>query len=253
MRNAAWICVLAVMFALACSDDPVSNHTNTDQSAPALADQEADEAALWLSGEMTSPPALYQAIHDDLAAIRADYAVSVPNVSVKFRPKWVSSMVIVGVDEDLHQKILAHEPTALDAMNRTMGATAMEWVVPNHAQDFPFVSIRFEGRKHPRRLADIYRTVKGVTSASPNGYVGDGSSVYPWRVSGGMSYLFRKGFDDCPAGCLYSIFGYFRRANGRTEYMGSYDTRFDPEPAWWTEAETAYNVHRYGPDPLPAN
>ena len=62
-----------------------------------------------------------------------------------------------------------------------------------------------------------------------------------------------SGFDDCPAGCLYSIFSYFRRVNGRTEYMGSFDTRFDKVPAWWTEAQTAYNVHTYGPDPVPAN
>jgi len=252
MRNAAWICVLAVMFAVACSDDPVSNHTNTDQTTPALADQEADEAALWLSGEMTSPPALYGTIQSDLAAIRADYAVSVPNVSIKFRPRWMSSMLIVGVDDDLRKKILAHEPNALQEMNRTMGATEMEWTIRDRP-DFPFVSIRFEGRKHPRRLADVYRTVEGVTSAGPNGVVGDGSSVYPWRVPGGMSFLFRAGFGDCPAGCIYSIFCYFRRANGRTEYLGSYDTRFDPEPAWWTEAKTAYEVHTSGPDPLPAN
>ncbi|HXS09328.1 MAG TPA: hypothetical protein VN852_05030, partial [Candidatus Krumholzibacteria bacterium] len=92
MRNAAWIYVLAVMFAVACDDDPVSNHTNNIQHAPALVDQEADEASLWLSGEITSPLALYGTIQSDLAAIRADYAVSVPNVSTKFRPRWVSSM-----------------------------------------------------------------------------------------------------------------------------------------------------------------
>jgi len=251
MRNAAWICVLAVMFAVACDDDPVSNKNSTGQLTP-VDQEEADEAALWLSGEMTSPPALYRTIQSDLAAIRADYAASVPNVSVKFSPKWESSMLLVGVDEDLNQKLLAHEPNALEAMNRTMSATEMERSFIFHPE-FPFVSIRFEGRKHPQRLAEVYRTVEGVTAAGPNGFAGDGSSVYPWPVSGGMSYLFRSGFGDCPAGCMYSIFSYFRRANGRTEYMGSYDTRFDPEPAWWTEAKTAFEVYRYGPDPLPAN
>jgi hypothetical protein len=240
------------MFAVACSDDPVSNHSNNVQHAPTLVDQEADEAALWLSGEMTSPPALYSTIQSDLAAIRADYAASVPNVSIKFRPKWESSKLIVGVDEDLNQKLLAHEPNALEAMNRTMSATEMERSFIFHPE-FPFVSIHFEGRKHPWRLAEVYRSVEGVTSASPDRYVGDGPSVYPWPVSGGMSYLFRNGFGDCLAGCMYSDFYYFRRANGRTEYVGSYKLGVDPEPVWWTEAKTAYDVYDSGPDPVPAN
>lgn len=198
---------------------------------------------------MTSPPALYNTIQSDLTAIRADYAVSVPNVSIKFRPWWVSSMLLIRVDEDLHQKILAHKRNALEAMNRTMGSTGMEPLYIFHPE-LPFFSIRFEGRKHPLRLAEVYRTVEGVTAAGANYYAGDGPSVYPWRVSGGMSYLFRNGFGDCLAGCMYSDFYYFRRANGRTEYVGSYKLGLDPEPAWWPEAKTAYEA---GPDPLPAN
>lgn len=49
MQNAAWICILAVMFAVACDGDPVSNQNNTDQFTPVVEDKEVDEAALWLS------------------------------------------------------------------------------------------------------------------------------------------------------------------------------------------------------------
>jgi len=253
MRTAVRILSLLACFALACDDDPVADRPADSQPDVVAEDREADEAALWLSRELTSPPELYQTIHNDLVVIRGAYAGSVPKVSVKFRPLWVPSMIILSVDDDLKQQLLAGQPTSLDYLNGVMQAIEVD-TSKLEMPGLGFLVISFAGRKHSQRLAELYRTVPGVTAADPNGWYGDGPQLYPWRSpEGGMSYLFRDAFGDCPAGCIYSIFYYFRRVNGQTEYVGSYDRRVDAEPSWWAEAKIAYTTHRQGLEPPPAD
>lgn len=252
MRTAVWILALLACFAVACDDDPVSNQPTTTRREVIASDQEVGEAALWLSGELTSPPELYDTIHDDVIAIRAEYGASVPKLSIGFRTPWVPSMVIVAVTEEVKQQILGGDTAALDFINQQMNAIEMD----TSKLDRPglgWILIRFDGRKHPRRLAEAYGAVDGVTWAQPNVYFGDWSQWYPWRIPGGMSYLFRDAWGDCPAGCMYSNFYYFKRVNGQTEYVGRYERYVDAEPAWWAEAKTAYETHRQGLDPPPLN
>lgn len=252
MRTALRILSLLACFALACDDDPVADHPPGSQPDVVAEDREADEAALWLSRELTSPAELYQTIHNDLLVIRGAYAESVPKVSVKFRSLWVPSMIILSVDDGLKQKILDGEPTSLDYLNGAMQAIEVD-TSRLETPGLGWLTIRFAGRKHSQRLAEMYTTVPGVIWADPNHWAGDGPQVYPWRIPDGISYLFRDAFGDCPAGCIYSIFYYFRRVNGHTEFVGRYEQYVDAEPAWWAEAKIAYTTHRQGLEPPPAD
>lgn len=251
MRTAVWVLPVLLSLAVACSDDSVSTKappTDTGHSDALALNREADEAALWLSGELTSPTALYSTIVSDLAAIRAQYSASVPAVSIQFVAWWLPSKLIVYVNDDLRQKILTHQPSPLDDMNSAMGAIEVDsrsLGVPGHHD----VTILFVGRKHPQRLGDQYMTVPGVTGAYEDSWLGDSPNTYPWYIPGGMSYLVRDARGDCPAGCEDNIFHYFKRVNGQAQYVGSYHLGVDAEPAWWAEAKVPFFVFLQGQDP----
>ena len=81
----------------------------------------------------------------------------------------------------------------------------------------------------------------GVRSAEPNGWSGDNNNVYPWRLDGGgLSYLWREGWGDCPAGCINNRFWYFRVNDGLIDFVGTFQLHADPEPHWWEEAKRAW-------------
>src|SRR5262245_3660529 len=107
---------IALLFALtlSCSDDPVIQHETPAQSLQQSnaheLDREAEEMALWLSGELTAPTPLYEAILTDLTAIRSEYPSNIPyeyDGPVRFRPWWISSRVGLLVTTELKNKVVA--------------------------------------------------------------------------------------------------------------------------------------------------
>lgn len=243
--------VLIVLAALACSScgnsDRASNPPapaayNADSLYTPRADREAEEAALWLSGEHFAPADLYQTIHDDLAAIRTGYLDSIPSLAVTFTPWWITSQVAVKFTDDARDRFLAREPNDVDSLNVVFHATHLDTFRLKGTSYWTLID--FAGRQHPERLGEAYEAQDDVVWGEPNGWIGDWSNVYPWRKGDGMTYLFRHGSGDCPAGCIDNIFWYFRRANGVTEYVGTFDWWADPEPDWWDEAKVAYYTFR---------
>ncbi|HET6462564.1 MAG TPA: hypothetical protein VFH33_02090, partial [Candidatus Krumholzibacteria bacterium] len=199
---------LLLALTLSCADDPVGQRSTPHasyQSNILELDREAEEAALWLSGELTAPMPLYETIRDDLAAIRSEYASIVPyeyaGVPVQFKAWWIPSRLGVYVTTELKNKVVAHLPNPLDSLNAVYHATSLSpWHPPFNSLGWGTV-INFAGMQHPQRLAEIYKTIPGVTLAYPDGWIGDYSNVYPRPIFGGMTYLFRHGLGDCPAGC----------------------------------------------------
>ena len=246
-----------LLAVFSCSEDPV-----VEREAPQAVqrpdvlglDREAEEAALWLSNELTAPLELYETIHSDLAAIRAEYGAVIPNDyeyggPLQFTPWWLPSELIVYVTTELRDKVLAHAPNPLDSLNAGYHAVSMDPFKPIITAYGWRTHIYFAGRQHPKRLAEIYRALPGVNLAGVDGWIGDYSNVYPWRIPGGMSYLFRNAFGDCLAGCMESHFYYFRRMGGTTEFVGWFRVYQDPYPAWWPEASDAFcafEVEKWG-------
>lgn len=237
--------LLAVVVALAsCGDGdgvlgpPPDGIRITDTPR---ANREAEEAALWLSGRLIAPQGLYETVRDDLAAIRGEHLGAIPDLAITFFPPWSVTEIIVLPDDATWDRIHNGEPNAIDELNAIYHATAMDSLrITSH---YVVAVIEFEGRLHPGLLAAIYDDADGVVYAQPNGYVGDRSNVYPWEHGGRMTYLFRRGAGDCPAGCTENEFWYFRRGSAGTEFVGHFLMGADPLPEWWDEAKTAYHSY----------
>ena len=243
MRFRFWIALATLALFMSCgNDDRVSNPPPPDNQSTIddtpRANREAEEAALWLSGELIAPQDLYEAIRDDLDAIRGEFLDSIPKTAIGFFPPWVVTEIIVLPDDATWDKIRNHEPNVIDSLNTVFRATKLDTL--RIGSRYLFGIIAFEGRLHPQRLSEIYQANPGVIIADPNGYVGDWSNIYPWKHDGNMTYLFRLGGGDCPAGCTENEFWYFRRVNGTTEYAGTFVYWDEPEPDWWDEAKTAF-------------
>jgi hypothetical protein len=237
----------AAAMASCGNDDRVTGTPGTDPRLDITdtprENAEAETAALWLSGDLIAPEDLYHAIRDDLAAIRGGHLDSVPQIATRFFPPWVVTQLIVLPDDATWDKIRNGEPNAIDSLNVVFHATKLDSLRVSNL----LAIISFEGRLHPEKLAEIYAVQAGVIYAEPNGYCCDWDNVYPWEHDGHMTYLFRNGYGDCPSGCIYSDFWYFRRVDGQTEYVGAYSTEHDPVPPdWWDEAKVAFRRFKYG-------
>jgi hypothetical protein len=208
-------------------------------------DKEAEEAALWLSGELEAPQELYDTILDDLAQIRDAYSAAVPEVGITFMPRWVAGMLLIGVTNEAKQQIRQGQYHDLDSLNAYYHLAEMD--TSSLFNILNSVKLTFMGRLHPEVLSVPYGAIESVTYAEPNHYCCDWSNVYPWFSNDGMTYLFRKGEGDCPSGCIDSYFWYFRVSDGGViDYVGTWKLRDLPEPDWWAEAKVAYERFRYG-------
>jgi hypothetical protein len=77
----------------------------------------------------------------------------------------------------------------------------------------------------------------GVEVTSPNFIAGDWSNVYARQTQDGLTYLFRKGWGDCPSGCIYSEYWYFSFDGDQPVFVGHWAPTVEPEePDWWEEA-----------------
>ena len=237
--------VTCSVFLFGCGDcecptqttQPTDSWLNTPRE-----NREAEEAALWLSGELVAPDFLYRALKSDLDAIRGEYVDSISHLSVEFKCWWIPSIILIEVTEGLRTKILAKEANLVDSLNTQFRATHMDTFRLNVGY---YTVVYFKGRLHPQRLAEIYAQYDDVTYADCDTWIGDWSNVYPWQRGDTLTYLFRYGMGDCPVGCSPNQFWYFRRIHDETEYLGVYDTRDGvPHPEWWNEATVAYEEFR---------
>jgi len=206
-------------------------------------DSESELAALWLSGERVAPSDLYQTIKSDLSDIRTAYLDSISEVDTEFRPPWVPSQIIVGFTEEGVRKLRTGEFPEFDELNDLFHLTELDTKLTSTT---PRAVLTFAGNQHPQRLSDPYGELDDIVYAEPNGYMGDWSNVYPWRLADGMSYLWRDAWGDCPAGCINSRFWYFRVTELGIEYVGTFQYHVDPEPPWWSEAKVAFDQYRSG-------
>jgi hypothetical protein len=251
----AWNLVPAVLpgILLVCLFYSCDDSTAPTKKAPGLSpvidnprpDQEAEEAALWLSGELEAPEELYVTIRDDLIQIRGPYLPIIPEVGITFIPPWVPGMLILGVTDEAKRQIRLDEYHDLDSLNAYYHLAKMD--TSRFFNISNSVKLTFEGRLHPEVLSGPYGSVRLVIYAEPNHYCCDWSNVYPWTYDGGMTYLFRKGEGDCPAGCIDNYFWYFKVSDtGAVVYVGTWKLGDSPIPPWWAEAKTAYERFRFG-------
>ena len=154
--------------------------------------------ALWLSEELSPPQELYLRLLRDLRAIRSAYAGSKERINqIRFWAPWAVSRTIVGFDEETHPLVEAGDYHALDGLNETHQLSRITSLFG------PSLLLQFEGLLHPERLSELYAPLPGVIYAVRNGIVGDASNIIPSTGTGGITYIFRDAWGDCPAGCIY--------------------------------------------------
>lgn len=246
MKRATMIAAAAAFLIAGCDGSDLVKVSRDNTETETQDNEEAALAALWLSGEVTAPQDLYETIRDDLAAIRAAYPYpgGDVNTSIEFQEPWVPSMLLINFTPEAKERIRAGTYTEFYALNDDYEATRLDttWTF---MWDYGSAALHFDGRRNPIALGAVYAALDGVNWAEPNGYIGDWSNVYPWRIEHGMSYLFREGSGDCPAGCISSIFWYFLvPEGGAMEYVGRYEYWVDEEPVWWSDAKVAYYAYK---------
>ncbi len=236
LRTSLIIGVLLVVIA-ACSNHPFSPNSKTLLDPP-KGNVDADVMALCLSGELTAPDDLYDQLDRDLQFLRSTYGGTVPKINqISFRPPWVVSCLLIAFTDA--SAVLVSQGTyhAWDQLNERYHLKNID---AQSIATSKMAVLNFDGRLHPRRLAELYKGLPGVLYAEPNGVIGDGPNIYPRKTELGISYLLRDAWGDCPAGCMHAELWYFSRRLVLTPpaLIGQWLSvpGAGPVPLWFAEA-----------------
>ena len=237
---------------------PIDELTLTFTAADSL---EADELALYLSGELRPPAALSSAILRELAAIRSAFAETTSYVGLRFRAQWEAGVVWINFDDSTAARVAADEYHAWDSLNAACGLARAVHVVSKTYR------LGFADRLHPVRLAEMYRALPGVVQVRDSDMPGDWSNVFVVETDIGRVYLFAHLWGDCPCGCTAGEYWTCGVVGDRPVFAGYVwgGHEGEPEPwpeppwpepprAWWEVAGLAYHYfyeHKFvGTDPL---
>ena len=248
-RRITFVLILLLCVFISCSKSTKNETSNETPEAPPVEftpreNEEAELIALCLSGELIAPDSLYEQVLSDLAAIRATFGDTFELINqIKFMPPWQAGCLIIGFDESTFQQIRNDEYHAWDDLNQQYHASNID-TIPFHL-DGGIVLLTFEGRLHPWCLTELYSVLPGARAPSPNFIAGDWSNVYARQTRDGITYLFRRGWGDCPSGCLYSEYWYFIFEGDQPVFVGHWAPDEDPnEPDWWEEARQNEEAYR---------
>jgi len=154
----------------------------TDPSHTPRENEEAEEAALWLSGSLVAPPQFYDVLCEDLPRIRAEFRATIPQVdSVAFQPRLVSNNVALWLTADAYQQYLQGEYHDWDSLNTRFGLTRIQ---PGYG-DYAVVHLIFAGRYNTPELANVYKKLSTVGDAWPGdgwSFLCDPSTIFAWRI-----------------------------------------------------------------------
>ncbi|MEA3222837.1 MAG: hypothetical protein U9P49_06715 [Thermodesulfobacteriota bacterium] len=197
--------------------------------------EEAELMALCLSGGLTAPDDLYNQVLSDLTAIRSSFCDDIePIKHITFTPPWRSGCLIIGFDGATAQEVAGGNYHAWDDLNKEYQVTQID---TNSTDSIGFAILYFKHRLHPRPLGQLYDGLPGVEYTEPDHLAGDFSNIYPRKQGDGITYLFRKAWEDCPSGCIYSQYWYFTFEGDQPVFIGEWAPNdISQEPDWWYEA-----------------
>lgn len=247
----------AVLVSLcACSDNPC---TPPVEEADPLADfkallaqtprpdREAEEMALWISGDLVAPESLYTRLRDGLADLRYSYVPRVPELGlIRFISPYQTSSLTLKFDSTAAQRFLNDSYDDWDSLNSLLPLDTVLIVFNGDFLYWRWVVLLFEGRLNPEKLTEMYSELPGVELSDPSGYAGDRSNLYPWIVADRLTFLLCYGWGDCPAGCIYSRFWYFKETANGFELVGEFTHREQEPPEWWPEASESFCKYMNG-------
>ena len=238
--------LFAISFCLvvfSCDDrSPVSSIL--DLNTTPMENEEAELAAMWLSGELVAPVKLYEQIRDELFLIRSTWQDSVTETGIVFVPFLRASYLSMGFSSATYDSILAGTYHAWDSLNSYYRMEDMSFI-----EMLTHVSMIFEGRLNPILLAEAYSGLPGSRYIQAGGFVGDMPLLWIYNARGKLKYFFRNAWGDCPAGCIYSTFNYFEVVDDSAIHRGSWYPEYPPDydnaPVWFDTVLMARDNYYY--------
>jgi hypothetical protein len=156
--------------------------------------------ALRLSDSVDVDPVIYCRLVRDLAAIRKLN----PRMSdVHYRPDNDGRTLTLTFDAETWLRVKSSAYEDWDHLNQVWGPVEIDM----HSQRY--VGLKLSGLHKLEPLCAAYRALPGVTSAEPDQFIGDGSTIYVTRHGRVWNYLFDEAGGDCPAGCTIHRVHYF--------------------------------------------
>ena len=200
--------------------------------------EEAEWAALYLSGEIVAPDSLYNHVLSGIYYLLERYSDSIPEAKIRFYYPTFKSDLDLAFTDSAKAKIRSGEYHAWDSLNTFYRVTEVDTV---SLMNMFIATLRFAGRLNPSLLCEKYSNLPGIWNVSPSfSQVGDGPKKYAKMKDGQLSFLIRNAWDDCQAGCMSSHYFYFRQSKAGMDYVGDWNPRItEDSPTWWDEAYLA--------------
>lgn len=176
---------------------------------------DADVLALEISDSLLAPATMVSQISQDLAAIHNAYPGWVEGVDyITVHPDWVPGNVIVQMTSQAWTDYQNGVFTAFNNLNAQYGPVSFQAIALPRT-----LLLVFDALYHPVVLSSIYAQVAGITLAEPNHIFGDGNDITSSQVG---RYLFKRGWGDCPSGCICEHFWDFQVTGGNVTLLSQY-------------------------------
>lgn len=270
IRLSALVVAAMFIFVLQCTESP--NEPTVDLIDPLsvtpMANEEAELAALWLTGSLVAPVDLYERVRDDLILIRDQWGDSMviwgDSVSdfgpeneifdneLHFSMTRLAGYVSVYCHDTLLAKIQAGEVQTWNHLLDSLRADTVIVSSPGYLFEKNRISIGFEGRLHPHRLQEIFLDrVEGLSCCGLTFYIlpPDYSIILPLPDGDEVKYVLRFAWSHCNAICQYADFYYFQIVGDSAELVDRWGFSYgcadpycysDSQPQWVSVAKSAY-------------
>lgn len=138
------VLILLSCLVISCSKS-TKNETNNEKTGPPPIEftpkenEEAELAALCLSGELVAPDSLYNQILSDLAAIRATFGDTLELINqIRFTTPWSAGFLMIGFDDTTVQQIRSGQYHAWDELNEKYEVTTIDTMLLDWSYHAPF-------------------------------------------------------------------------------------------------------------------
>ncbi len=241
--------VIAGIIISTCDDNsPTKSKSDIiDLSVTPMENEEAELAAMWLSGELVAPVDLYERIIDELQVIRGMWDDSVPEVLIEYKPFLEPSKLVLFFQQAAFDSVLSEEYHQWEELNSYYRLNNMR---TNSSRNL--IILEFEGRLNPVVLSEQYSILTGVDSIMhyphrfPGPFGEQMTTIFIYNAEGNLKYFFHK--DGEIQGGIRSTIDYFDFENGSAIYRGRSNLWF--EPKWGDTLLMAIENFIY-PDTLP--
>lgn len=194
---------------------------------------EAEQAALFYSGQLEPPLELTKQIGRELAIIRDTWLDSIPEVRIKFLLPWRVSHVHMRFDDTAYANIVDSQNAAWGSLCDALNVTYYTFLPP----EFRWVGITSNRQMNSLRLGEYYVHFPGInyihTSEIPHDYP---PHFVRFDDFGTSKYYFRTW---CMPYVLHTLH-YFMVENDSARFMGrfascyeAYDSLIDAWPHGW--------------------